>query len=111
MYFDQNATKRFQTYIEHYPFCQLNQTKRHKPYKELQLIHSSSIPFNTIAIDFVVALPEATHQGETMNSLLNMTDKFSKQLLLIPEKDTYTVKDWALILLRGLQAADWGMPS
>ena len=61
MCFDQNAAKCFQIYIEHYSSCQLNQIKRYKLYKELQLIHSFSISFNIIVMNFVVALSEATH--------------------------------------------------
>ncbi|SLM33892.1 reverse partial [Lasallia pustulata] len=110
MYFDRNAAKWFREYIEHCPACQLNQTKRHRPYGELNPIHSTPVPFNTIAMDFVVGLPESTYRGKIVNALLNLTDKYSKRTLIIPGKDTYTAKDWAIALLEALQAADWGIP-
>ncbi|SLM41474.1 reverse partial [Lasallia pustulata] len=110
IYFDRNAAKRFCAYIEHCPTCQLNQTKRHKPYGELQPIQSAPVLFDTIAMDFVVALPEEKYHGDTVDALLNVIDKYTKQLLLIPGKTTYTAKDWAKALLNGLQAADWELP-
>ena len=61
-------------------------------------------------MDFVVGLPESTYGGKKVNALLNITDKYSKRILIIPGKDTYTAKDWAIALLEALQAADWGMP-
>ena len=109
MYFDRNAAKWFREYIEHCPACQLNQTKRHRPYGELNPIHSTPVPFDTIAIDFVVGLPESTYRGKIVNALLNVMDKYSKRILIIPGKDTYTAKDWAIALLEALQAADWGI--
>ena len=84
--------------------------KRHKPYGELNPIHSTPVPFNTIAMDFVVGLPESIYRGKIVNALLNVTDKYSKRILIIPGKDTYTAKDWAIALLEALQAADWGIP-
>ncbi|SLM38757.1 reverse partial [Lasallia pustulata] len=61
-------------------------------------------------MDFVVALPEEKYHGDIVDALLNITDKYTKRLLLIPGKTTYTAKDWAKALLNGLQAADWGLP-
>ncbi|SLM34970.1 reverse partial [Lasallia pustulata] len=110
LYFDQNAAKRFREYIEHCPACQLNQTKRHRPYGELNPIHSTPVPFNTIAMNFVVGLPESTYHGKIVNALLNVTDKYSKRIMIILGKDTHTAKDWAIALLEALQAADWGIP-
>ena len=44
-------------------------------------------------MDFVVALSEITYYSETVNTLLNVTDKYSKQILIISDKDTHTVKN------------------
>ena len=93
VYLDCNVSRCLWSYIEHCSVCQINQTKRHKLYGNLQPIHSGFIPFDTIAMDFVVALPEADYLEETVNALLNVTDKFSKRVLMIPGKDTFTVKD------------------
>jgi hypothetical protein len=46
-------------------------------------IDRPAIPFHTIAMDFIVALP-VTKAAEGYNSLLTITDKFLKRVLLIP---------------------------
>ena len=57
-------------------------------------------------MDFLVGLPESTYRSKIVNALLNVTDKYFKRILIIPGKDTYIAKDWAIALLEALQAAD-----
>ena len=52
--------------------------KRHKPYGELQPIQLAPVLFDTIAMDFVVALPEEKYHGDTVDALLNITEKYTK---------------------------------
>lgn len=102
MYFNWNAAKQFQKNIEHCLTCQLNQTKRHKSYRELNIIYSVFVSFNTIAMNFVITLSEIIYHDETVNTLLNVTDKYLKWILIISDKNTHTVKNWALTLLEDL---------
>ena len=78
VYFDCNVSRCLQSYIKHCSVCQINQIKRHKLYSNLQFIHSNFISFDTIAMNFVMTLSEADYLEETVNVLLNITDKFSK---------------------------------
>ena len=64
------------------------------------------IPFHTIAIDFIVGLPESLSSN---NMLLSVTDKFTKRVAFLARQDIYTVEDWADKLINHLQKADWGM--
>lgn len=75
--------QHLRTYIQYCPECQLNQTQRHKPYGSLVPIDRPAIPFRTIAMDFIIALP-VTKAAEGYSSLLTITDKFLKRVLLIP---------------------------
>ena len=102
-----HLAKHLRTYIAHCPQCQLNQTKRHPPYGELVPIQAPSIPFHTIAMDFIVALAltSANH-----NTLLTMTCKFSKQILLVPGHDEWSAVKWAEVVLVAWLAHDWGIP-
>ena len=50
-------SKHLQTYIEHCPDCQLNQTRRHRPYGSMIPIYRPGIPFHTITMDFIPVLP------------------------------------------------------
>ena len=42
--------------------------------------------------------------------VLTVTNKYTKQIRLIPGKTTWTVMDWARALLKFLMSADWGFP-
>ena len=69
--------KKIRTYIKHCSACQMNQTKRHKPYDELMSVSTESQPFHTITMDFIVDLPDK------YDCLLTITDKFSRSIQLI----------------------------
>ena len=99
-------SKHLQIYLKHCPNCQLNQTKRHPTYEELNPITTPPIPFHTIAIDFIVALPF----WEGKNMLLTSTCKFTKKKLLILGFDEWTAEDWANAFLVVLVSHNWGIP-
>ena len=44
------------------------------------------------------------------NTLLTVTDKFFKRILLIPRKDTWGATEWAGTVLDHLLSNDWGVP-
>ena len=106
-YFIRKLAARLRKYLEHCPQCQLLSTKRHAPYGQLHPIQSPPLPFHTITIDFVVALPLSSEY----NSLMSVTCKFTKKVLLIPGRDDYTADAWAHRLLDELLRADWGLPT
>ena len=65
------------------------------------------MPFYTLAIDFVLALPMS---AKGYDSLMSITCKFSRRISLNPGKNTFTAADWAGRLLRRLRKVDWGIP-
>jgi hypothetical protein len=73
---------------------------------------------HTITTDFIVGLPEVSAAAtpwqiegfETYNALMTVTDKSSKQTLLIPGHDTYTAANWATVFTRSLLLYDWSVP-
>ena len=100
-------SKHVESFIKHCPECIKFNTKRHKPYGNLQPIDSPAVPFHTISIDFILALPVSR---EGFDAVLTVTEKFSKRITLIPGKSTWTAKDWANALIERLWIADWGTP-
>ena len=92
-------------YINHCCLCQLNQIKCHITYDSMIPLISSLILMHTISINFVLALPSTEQE---YNIILSVMNKFSKWVTLLPDKNTYTVTDWAKVLLDGL--TDWGIP-
>ncbi len=100
--------KNLHKYLQHCLQCQLNQTPHHKPYEVLQSILSLLRPFYTLTIDFILAL-SVIKASETYKTIMSVTDKFSKTVTLISERDTMTVKDWAICLLNCLALLNWGL--
>ena len=103
-----HLAKNLRAYIEHCPECQLNQTKRHAPYGSMVPIDKPAIPFHTVAMDFIVALPVSM---EGFDSLLTMTCKFSKRVLLVPGVSTWDAAQWADAALAAWTAHGWGIPA
>jgi hypothetical protein len=93
-------------YIRHCSQCLAIQTRRHKSYENLQSIHSSFVSFHTIIMNFVVELSKIKKKT---NCVLSVTDKFTKRIMLISEKFTYTAKNWAIQLLEKSQRRDWSI--
>ena len=79
-------SKHLRTYIEYYSKCELNQTRRYKPYNSIISINRLGISFHIIAINFVITLSNIVKE---LNSLLIVTNKFLKRVLLIPRKITF----------------------
>ena len=102
----QRLTKHIKAYIKHCLKCSLNQTRRHKPYESLQSILTSSVPFHSIAIDFILAL---FISSVDMNAIMSVICKFSKRITAISEKFTWTVFEWIDALLQRLDIADWDL--
>ena len=103
-----HMAKSLRSYIEHCPECQLNQTKRHAPYGNMVPIDRPAIPFHTVAMDFIVALPVSV---EGYDSLLTMTCKFSKRVLLVPGMSTWDAAEWADAALAAWTSHGWGIPA
>ena len=102
-----SLSRQLKEYLRHCSKCQLYQTRRHMEHGSLQPISSPPMPFHTLAIDFVLALPKS---AKGYDSLMSITCKFSRRVSLIPGKCTFTAADWAGRLLRRLRKIDWGLP-
>lgn len=106
-YFIRKLSSRLKKYLRHCHECRRLQTVTHAPYGALHPIKSPTLPFHTITIDFIVALPEA----DGFNSVLTATCKASKRIMIIPGRDDYAADAWAHRLLDGLLQCDWGLPT
>ena len=99
--------RQLRNYLRHCPQCQLYQTRRHLPHGSLQPIITPPMPFHTLTIDFILALPKSRKGYDCM---LSVTDKYPRRITLIPGKSTFTAAEWATRLLRRLRKIDWGLP-
>ena len=73
----------------------------------MQPIYTLPIPFHTLTIDFILAMP-VTPEG--FDCAMSITCKFSKRNTFIPGKTTWTAAEWATALLDRLEIGDWGIP-
>jgi hypothetical protein len=60
--------------------------------------------FHTIIMNFVLRLFKIKDE---VDCVLSVTNKFIKRVMLISEKFTYTIEDWAIHLLKKSQRRDW----
>lgn len=65
------------------------------------------MPFHTLTLDFILALPTSE---ESYDTILSVTDKFTKRTTGISGKATWSAAQWANALLDRLETADWGIP-
>ena len=84
-YYIRYLARRLKRYILYYPEYLRSQTKRYPTFGFLKLIIILAIPYYTITIDFILALP-LLESG--FNTIISATCKFSKHLTSVPGKDT-----------------------
>ena len=73
---------------------------------------------STIAMDFIVGLPEVPSAGTPwqlpgythFDQLMIVTCKSTRRTMLIPGHQMYKAEDWAKVLIRQIQLSDWAIP-
>ena len=100
-------------YLRYSPECLRNKPTHHKRYGALQPILSPNEPFDTINIDIVTDLPEEPlgTDGLPCDSILMVTNRYSKAVKLIPGRKDWDSEKWAEALHEGMVLAGWGYPS
>lgn len=105
-FFMPHAKAPLKRYIDGCPACQQSKPRNHKPFGALQPVPTPPTVLHTWSVDFVTGLPESAG----FNSLLTVTDKFSKAIRILPGKEDWSAQDWANQLWR-LVVKDWGLPA
>ncbi|TAQ83100.1 hypothetical protein B7494_g8576 [Chlorociboria aeruginascens] len=109
-FFIRGIARHLKDFLKYCPQCEVYQTKRHAPFGSLQPIISPPVPFHTITIDFILALPLSSHHGDKYNAVLSVTCKFSKRVALAAGHTTWKASQWASALIFRLIDLDWGLP-
>ncbi len=102
--------QELKAYIASCPSCQVNQTLRTKVPGLLEPIESGPEPFHTLTLDLIVKLPHSNMSGKIYDSIMSITDKFSKAIILAPGKETYKANEWAQVFFDNV-VRRWGIPS
>ncbi len=94
-------------YIEYCSECLLNQIKRHRSYDALIFICSSKISFHIITMNFILILSQS--EQKKFDTMLIVTNKFSKDKLFISRRNTWKAQDWTVSLWKYLQLCNWDL--
>ena len=94
-------------YVRECTVCQQNKHTRHKPYGLLQPLGVPDKPWQSVAMDFIVKLPESTDPvtGEGYDSILVVVDRFTKFGRFIPFRETFTAQQLAYVFVKHIVAS------
>jgi len=104
--------KDIATYLAHCPACLVNKPAHHKPYGKLSPIVSPSEPLDTITIDLIRDLPPCSREGsgDLFDTIMTMTDKFSKAVRFIPSRTDWSAVAWSKHFYEDVVLNGWGFP-
>jgi len=107
-----SMAKDITTYLAHCPAYLVNKPARHKPYGKLSPIVSPSEPFDTITIDLITDLPPCSRErsGDLFDTIMTVTDKFSKAVRFIPGRKDWSAVDWSKHFYEDVVLNGWGFP-
>ncbi|GAA6001864.1 hypothetical protein JCM5350_008266, partial [Sporobolomyces pararoseus] len=77
--------------------CRRNKSSTSKPFGLLHPLDTPTRPWTSASMDFVVGLPPVLLNGELADSILTVTDLFSKMVVLIPLSSTATAEQVATL--------------
>jgi Chromo (CHRromatin Organisation MOdifier) domain/Integrase zinc binding domain len=95
----ENLSADVRKYVEGCPQCNGSRVPRHKPYGQLQSLPLPEHPWQEISMDFITGLPMSSNrQGERLDAILVVVDRFTKAALFIPTEKTLTAPGLAALL-------------
>lgn len=98
-------------YVRKCTICKQMKHERHQPYGKLQALAVPTQPWQSVAMDFVVKLPRSEDPvtEEPYDSILVVTDRFTKFGRFIPYRETWTAEQLARVFMKEV-VANHGMP-
>jgi transposase InsO family protein len=82
-------------YVKGCRICQGVVPKRHRPYGKLDSLPFPSRPWAEISMDFITGLPEVDYEGQVVDAILAIVDRFTKYTILIPVPTSITAAELA----------------
>jgi hypothetical protein len=100
-----------ETYVKKCNICRRTKHDRHLPYGKLQALPVPTQPWQSVAMDFVVKLPSSDDPvtQEPYDSILVVTDRFTKFGRFIPYRETWTAEQLARVFVKEV-VANHGIP-
>ena len=100
-----DLTRQLRDYLKYCSKCQINRIKRHQSHDSLQFILSLVIFFHTFNLNFIFAL--SVSRVEQFNVAMSITCKFTKRIIIVLDKNIWTVAQWSRTLLNQLDFDEW----
>ena len=97
--------RQLRDYLKYCSKCQINRIKRHQSHDSLQSILSSIILFHTFSLNFILTL--SISRVEQFNVVMSITCKFTKRIIIVLNKNIWTIVEWDRVLLNQLDFDDW----
>lgn len=108
-FYVKDAWKLLKEYCAHCPQCEVNRPTRHSAWGLLNPIRTPPHIFHTVSIDFIVKLPESEILNYKYDSILTVTDIFSKAIILIAGREDWNARQWGEVFFRQV-VKRWGLP-
>lgn len=89
---------RVKDYVQTCDICQRMKVPRHKPFGQLAPLPPPKVPWEGLAMDFIVGLPPSKHRGCVYDAILVVVDRHSKMVRLIPCTQKTTAEQLATLL-------------
>ena len=99
-----DLSRYLRDYLQHCSQCKTYQTKKHVSYEFFQFILIFSMSFYTITLNFILILSKTSKKFDT---IMSMFCKYSKKIIIVFDKSTWTISQWKKILLNKLNIVDW----
>ncbi|CAA9317827.1 hypothetical protein AVDCRST_MAG94-1309 [uncultured Leptolyngbya sp.] len=103
--------QKVEAYVKKCDKCQRNKASRHAPYGMGQANSIPERPWDDITMDFNVKLPKSTDPptGVVYDAIMVIVDRFTKYMIVVPFKESYTATQLGHLLLDRL-VRDHGVP-
>jgi hypothetical protein len=79
--------------------CQRNKASKHKPYGKMMPNQAPTGAWENVTLDFIMKLPESKElmTKTSFDSILVVTDRFTKYDYFIPYQESFSAKDLAYV--------------
>jgi transposase InsO family protein len=100
LYYWPTLAKSVRDYCDTCDICQRMKAPRHKPYGLLNPLPQPEGPWQDIALDFITGLPHSLYQRRACDMILNVIDRYSREVIHIPTTSDIIASEFAELFER-----------
>jgi len=96
----QGLAKEVEEFVRSCAVCQVNKSRKHKTYGQLQPLRVPSRPWQEISMDFITGLPPVFNGESEVDAILVVVDRLTKMTLFFPATTTLTASQLEELLYK-----------